>query len=156
MTKYIKDNKLYEVPIKLDTDKGVVYTNDKEVILSHGYTEYKRPKIAVIALILNNDRKINSETDRKILNDFTYLDHEFYLTTENQTNFANMFVARDFLTYPQKVKTKTGFMTLESKEEVQDFYLAGVYFIKQCLEEGWKKKEDEANRIREEYGKEES
>ena len=38
---------------------------------------------------------------------FTFDGHEFYLTMENQTNFANMFIAREyFLEYPQKRKLK--------------------------------------------------
>lgn len=155
-TKYTKNNKIYTPPIKVEAADGISYTNNVDTILANGYSIYVKPKPSLERLIHLSEERINSETDEIILNNFVYQDNEFYLTTENQTNFANMFVARDFLTYPQKVKTKTGFMTLESKEEVQDFYLAGVYFIKQCLEEGWKKKEDEASRIREEYGKEES
>jgi hypothetical protein len=70
---------------------------------------------------------------------------------ENQTNFANMFIARDFLTYPQTIKTKDGFMVLEDASEVTNFYLAGVQFVKQCLEEGWQKKLDAETEIRKNY-----
>jgi hypothetical protein len=57
---------------------------------------------------------------------------------ENQTNFANMFIARDYLIFPQVIKTKTGFYEIKDKAECEQFYLAGINFVKTCLEEGWR------------------
>ena len=153
-TKYTKDNKIYTLPIKIETEKGISYTNNEEIILANGYSIYVKPKPSLESLIRLSEERINSETDDIILNNFVYQDNEFYLTMENQTNFANMFIAKDFLTYPQRVKTKTGFMELNSKEEVQMFYLAGVAFVKECLENGWVRKEEEAIRITNEYNEE--
>lgn len=171
---YIKNNKIYFTPIviskeveyteKVKDENGVEtevkktkkvnsYTNDEKMILAAGYKLYEPPKPAVETLINNSNKKINLDTDRKILNGFTYNGYEFYLTMENQTNFANMFIAKDFLTYPQKVKTKTGFMELQDTSEVTNFYLAGVYFIKQCIEAGWVEKTEAEKQIREEYNK---
>jgi hypothetical protein len=44
-----------------------------------------------------------------------------------------MFIARDYLTFPQKIKTKTGFYEIKDKSECEQFYLSGVNFVKTCL-----------------------
>ena len=151
--KYIKDNKIYTTPIKIETSNGVSYTNDEKTILENGYSIYVKPKPSLESLIRLSEERINSETDEVILNNFVYKNNEFYLTIENQTNFANLFIAKDFLTYPQKIKTKTGFMELNSKEDVQSFYLSCVSFVKECIESGWKTKEEESIKITNEYNK---
>jgi hypothetical protein len=159
--RYIKDNKVYTTPIKIKktieyiekekneagkeievkkTKNVIQYTNVEKDILEAGYKVYEVPKLSVETLVKRSNETINREIDRKILNDFVYQGNEFYLTTENQTNFANLFIARDFMEYPQLVKTKTGFMKIKDAGEVSGFYLSGVTFIKTCLEEGWKKK----------------
>ena len=155
MKQYIKDNKIYNAPIRIGEGDNVLYTNDDNLLKQYGYVEYVYTEVKkpLIQLIEESDKKINEETDKKILNDFVYEGNEFYLTTENQTNFANMFIARDFLTYPQMVKTKTGFMQIDNVSDVSGFYLAGVNFIKECLEEGWRQKAEEAERITIEYTK---
>lgn len=148
---YTKDGKNYHTPIKIVKDNKVIYTNDPELIAEAGYTEYVKPAVPLSVRIQQSDDSINAVTDERILNDFTYNDAEFYLTMENQTNFANMFIAREFLEYPQTVKTKTGFIILANKEEVQNFYLAGVNFVKQCLENGWKEKAEAAAALTAKY-----
>lgn len=150
---YTKDNKIYNLPIELTVKEGIVYTNDEKLLNEHGYTryEYVPPKLSLEAEIEISNDNINRNTDEKILNEFVYNGYEFYLTMENQTNFANMFIARDFLTYPQKVKTKNGFMELEDASEVTKFYLAGVQFIKECIETGWVEKAEAEKLIRKEY-----
>lgn len=155
MKQYIKDNQIYNAPIRIEEGDKVLYTNDDALIKKYGYIEYVYTEVKkpLETLIAESDAEINKETDEKILNDFVYNGNEFYLTTENQTNFANMFIARDFLTYPQIVKTKTGFMQIDNVSEVSGFYLAGVNFIKQCLEEGWKKKAYSAEQLTIEYTK---
>jgi hypothetical protein len=163
MKKYIKDNKIYTAPLKIQKEIEVIekqkdkdgkeievkvkktvfsITNNEKDIIAAGYKVYVPPVITPTSgqLLERAVLRINQETDKKILNDFVYKDNEFYLTTENQTNFANLFIARDFMEYPQLVKTKTGFMEIKNAGEVSGFYLSGVNFIKTCLEEGWKKK----------------
>lgn len=149
---YIKNGKIFKAPIKIDSADGrVIYTTDPKIIAEAGYTEVKRPEPTIDRMLTQSDRLVNIQTDRDILNNFTFRGQEFYLSMENQTNFSNMFIARDFLTYPQKVKTKTGFMELQTKEDVQEFYLAGVNFIRACLEDGWAEKEKRAAVIKKTY-----
>lgn len=145
---YVKDGKTYFAPIVIEQSGIRIYTNDKDKILAAGYAEYVAPERSVESLIADSDRNINRETDNKILNDFTWRDNKFYLTMENQTNFANMFVAKEFLSYPVTVKTQDGFIELADQSEVTEFYLAGINFVKQCLEEGWTRKAEAAEAIR--------
>lgn len=153
MKEYIKDNKVYSAPIKLEIDDSTIYTNDDELLKQYGYIEYVKPeyKPTLEQLIEQSNQAINAITDEKILNGFKYAGAEFYLTTENQANFSNLFVAKDYLTYPQQVKTKTGFYTIDNVSQVSSFYLAGVNYIKNCLVEGWKKKAEAEQKIRKEY-----
>lgn len=154
MKKYIKNGKLYDEPICIHQQNGTItYTNDESIILENGYKvyEYTPSEPTLEELIINSNNQINKQTDEKILNNFVYNNEEFYLTSENQMNFANMYIAKEYLTYPQQVKTKIGFIELNSAEEITEFYLSGVVFIKQCLEEGWLEKAEAEQRIREEY-----
>lgn len=174
MKKYIKDDKIYTAPLKIQKEIEVIekqkdedgkeievkvkktvftITNNERDIIAAGYKVYEPPVITPTSgqLLESAVLRINQETDKKILNDFVYQDNEFYLTMENQTNFANLFIARDFMEYPQLVKTKTGFMEIKDAGEVSGFYLAGVNFIKTCLEEGWQRKAEAEAQIRAEY-----
>lgn len=155
MKQYIKDGIVYNAPVRVEVGNNAIYTNDEQELKKYGYIEYvyEAPQKSLEQLIKESDEEINKETDEKILNDFKYNGNEFYLTTENQANFANLFIAKEFLTYPQQVKTKTGFMQIDNVSEVSGFYLAGVNFIKQCLETGWKKKAFAAEQITLEYSK---
>ena len=112
----------------------------------------QKPQIKPLEILIqeSND-EINKRTDAKILNNFVWKESEFYLTAENQMNFANMYIAKDYLTYPQTVKTKTGFIELSSAQEVTEFYLSGIQFVKLCLEEGWLEKEEAETEIRNSY-----
>ncbi len=159
--KYTKDGKIYDLPILLEVEKeenGVVtkikrYTTDKTLILSAGYTEYVAPKQPLSVLIEQSDEAINGVTDVKILNEFEYNGERFYLTTENQINFGNMYIIRDVLQYPITVKTQEGFLELKNAEEVSDFYMQAVAFVKNCIEEGWQEKAEAAKKITEDYNK---
>ena len=44
-------------------------------------------------------------------------------------------------------------MQIDNVSDVSGFYLAGVNFIKECLEEGWKKKAYAAEQLTIEYTK---
>lgn len=148
MKRYIKNNKIFSLPIVIQKDGKTICTNNQSVILQNGYEIYNPPERSIEQLIKESVQRINMETDEKILNEFIWKENEFYLTMENQTNFANMFISKDYLTYPITIKTKTGFMILSNTEQVTDFYLAGVGFVQQCLEQGWRKKAEEEQRIR--------
>ena len=80
--------------------------------------------------------------------------NEFYLSIENQINFGNMYIIRDILQYPTTVKTQEGFLELKNAEEVSDFYMKAVAFVKSCIEEGWAKKSAAEASIRERFNKE--
>lgn len=148
MTKYIKQNKIYSTPILIEKNSQKIYTDNQQLILAQGYTKYQVPTKSVQTLIKQSVLQINAETDKKILNDFVYNQNEFYLTMQNQQNFANMFVAKEFLTYPITIKTKTGYTQLANQEEVTMFYLSGINYVKQCLEQGWAKKAAAEEQIR--------
>lgn len=175
--RYAKDGKIYSLPIALQkqmefidkeyslneetgetveteikTKKMVtVYTNNEKTILEAGYEVYTPPKRTLESLIMQSNNSINSQTDRKILNDFEYNGNKFYLTMENQFNFKNLYDLRFVREYPVMVKTATGFMQLNNSTEVETFYLTGVKFIETCLEEGWQKKAAAETEIRKKY-----
>ena len=144
---YTKNGKNYSTPIVIEQDGKRIYTNDHDKIIAAGYTEYVAPERTIESLIADSERSINNDTDRKILNDFVWRGNKFYLTLENQTNFANMFVAKEFLNYPVTVKTQDGFIELADQSEVTEFYLFGINFVKQCLEDGWQRKAAAAEEI---------
>ena len=172
MKRYIKDNKVYTTPITIkkkeeveeeiindNGEKEIVkkvvdvqtITNVEKLILEAGYEIYTPPKVPLEILIDRSNRKINTYTDNKILNDFVWKNHGFYLSMENQFNFKNLYDLRSVREYPITIKTKDGFTTLKSSEEVENFYLAGVMFIEKCLTEGWEKKRLAEEKIRSEY-----
>ena len=127
MKQYKKDGKIYNLPIRIEReDNSVVLTNDQQLILKSGYEIFikEQTKQTVQQLINLSDQKINKQTDAKILNDFVWNNQEFYLTMENQTNFANMYIASRYLKFPQQVKTKTGFYEIKNRFECERFYLA--------------------------------
>jgi hypothetical protein len=160
--KYIKNGEIFESPIKFQKDGKTIITANPDILLENGFEEYIQPESEKPEIdYLNADiedmiKHVNEQTDEKILNEFSWNGYEFYLTIENQTNFANMFIAKDFLEYPQTIKTKTGFAQLQNKEEVQEFYLAGVNFVKACLEEGWRIKAEREEEIRQRYAEQQT
>jgi hypothetical protein len=170
--RYIKDNKVFSTPIKIEktieyiekekneageeievkkTKNVIQYTNVEKDILEAGYKVYVAPKISVETLVKRSNEIINREIDRKILNDFIWKDDEFYLSMENQFNFKNLYDLRDLKEYPITIKTKNGFALLEDKFELSEFYLSGVQFVENCLKEGWQKKLDAEQEIRKNY-----
>lgn len=150
MNQFIKDDKIYNSPITIINKNEKIISSDPAFLKQYGYEVYVRQprKLSIEEKIQNAIEIINKNTDEKILNEFVWNDEEFYLTIENQTNFANLFIAKDYITYPQTIKTKNGYFVLNNKEEVTEFYLAGVTFIKECLEAGWQEKIDAEERIR--------
>jgi hypothetical protein len=153
MKQYIKDNKIYNAPIKIKNGDETIISSDAEFLKQYGYEVYipQPVKITLEEMIEESNKIINEQTDNRILNDFVWNDNEFYLTMENQQNFANLFIAKDMLEFPQTVKTKTGYAEIKDIGELSGFYLAGVNFIKKCLEIGWAKKQEAEEEIRKNY-----
>ena len=155
MKQYIKDGKIYNLPVEVKIGDEITYTNNEEFLKEHGYEEYifvPTPyKPTVEEEIEQSVETINKETDERILNDFRWRDYEFYLSLENQFNFKNLFDLREIKEYPITIKTKTGFAALEDAIEVEEFYLSGVKFVEECLKEGWKRKAEAEEKIMEKY-----
>lgn len=153
MKQYIKDNKIYNAPIKIKNGDETIITSDSKILKDYGYEVYipQPVKISLEEMIENSNNSINKETDEKILNDFVWNDNEFYLTIENQFNFKNLFDLRDLKEYPITIKTKTGYALLNDAYDLSGFYLSGVQFVENCLKEGWQKKIEAEESIRKNY-----
>ena len=151
MKQYIKDGKSYNLPVEVKIGDEVTYTNNEMFLKEHGYEEYIQTpyKPTMEEEIENSIRLINEETDEKILNNFVWNGNEFYLSLENQFNFKNLYDLRNIKEYPITIKTKTGFTTLNNVHDVEEFYLAGVKFVEECLKECWERKAREEEKIRE-------
>ena len=151
MKQYIKDGKIYNLPVEVKIGDDVTYTNNEAFLKEHGYEEYiqKPYKPTMEEEIEKSVKNINRETDERILNDFVWRDNEFYLSLENQFNFKNLYDLREMKEYPITIKTKTGFTTLNDVHDVEEFYLEGVRFVEECLKEGWERKAREEEKIRE-------
>ena len=153
MKQYIKDGKIYNLPVEVKIGDEVTYTNNEKFLKEHGYEEYifiPTPyKPTMEEELEKSVETINKETDERILNDFVWNGNEFYLSLENQFNFKNLYDLREMKEYPITIKTKTGFTTLNDVHDVEEFYLAGVEFIENCLKECWERKAREEEKIRE-------
>ena len=151
MKQYIKDGKIYNLPVEVKIGDEVTYTNNEMFLKEHGYEEYiqKPYKPTMEEEIEDSVKMINRETDERILNDFVWKDNEFYLSLENQFNFKNLYDLREVKEYPITIKTKTGFTTLNDVHDVEEFYLSGVKFVEECLKECWERKADAERKIRE-------
>ena len=143
MKKFIKQGQIFNSPVVITINGRVIYSNSQNYLKKFGYELYipQKPVKTKQQLIEQSVNKINAQTDEKILNNFTYNNEQFYLTQENQINFANLFTAKEFIEYPQTIKTKNGYMELDGISAVIAFYLSGITFVKECLEEGWIKKQ---------------
>ena len=153
MKQFIKDGKVYNSPVMITVNGRNLYSNSEEYLAKFGYSLYVVAPVqkTVEQQIKESDNQINKVTDEKILNEFTFADQEIYLSQENQMNFTNMYLVKDKLQYPQTIKTKTGYFELYSAEDVEYFYLSGVNYIKECLEECWAQKQQAAALISAEY-----
>lgn len=95
-------------------------------------------KQEVIAIL---EARIDTETDKLILTGFAWNENSFYLSLENQMNFKALNDIRDSLTYPVKVKTQTAYAMIADAIEYHSFYLAGMAFIQQTVQNGWNQKD---------------
>lgn len=153
MKQYIKDEKIYNLPVEVKIGDEVTYTNNEAFLKEHGYEEHVPTlyKPTMEEEIEDSVKMINEETDERILNDFVWNGNEFYLSLENQFNFKNLYDLREMKEYPITIKTKTGFTTLNDVHDVEEFYLSGVEFIENCLKECWERKTEAEKSIREAY-----
>lgn len=151
--KFIKDNKIFNLPIELKIGEKIVQTNDIELLKKNGYEVYVENKKSLQELINESNELINRETDEKILNDFVWNGNEFYLTMENQFNFKTLYDLKEFQEFPITIKTKNGFTELNDMGDLSGFYLDGVKFIENCIKEGWTKKAAAELKIKESYEK---
>lgn len=115
--------------------------------------DYVQPEINISGMIQDSIKNINAETDQKILTGFWHNGINFYLSMENQFNFKNEYDLRNTLEYPVTVKTMDDFYQIKSAEEYEEFYLAAVKFIRDCIEEGWQKKAEAERQIISTYSK---
>ena len=95
-------------------------------------------------------KDIDDRTDAKILNGYPFTPDGaedpiiVWLSKESQTNFSE---AQRLQIIPVKVKLNETedkqpiYHTFETVEELDRFYLGGVQYINQCLNEGWAEKD---------------
>ncbi len=88
-------------------------------------------------LIEEAKRRIDARTDAKILTGFEYQGLFFKLSLENQLNFKTECELRESLKYPHRIKALEGYYEVQSADDYQAFYLAGVAHIRECVEAGW-------------------
>lgn len=104
---------------------------------------FEQVKAAIIA-------DIDARTDAKILNGYEFTPDGaeepivVWLSKESQTNFSE---AQRLQIIPVKFKLNETedkqpiYHTFETIEELNRFYLGGVQYINQCLNEGWAEKD---------------
>lgn len=80
--------------------------------------------------------KINADTTEKIYNGIDYEGVRFYLTAENQRNFAELDRNRADLRYPYTVWSGENEIRLADADEVHTLYKMGFLHISVCLENG--------------------
>ena len=95
-------------------------------------------------------KDIDARTDAKILNSYPFTPDGaeepiiVWLSKESQTNFSE---AQRLQIIPVKFKLNETedkhpiYHTFETVEELNRFYLGGVQYINQCLNEGWAEKD---------------
>lgn len=90
----------------------------------------------------------NQQTDQKILSGFTWKNYPVWLSTENQFNYKaeyDLAVQTGGSTLPAKFKFGTTdapqYHIFETVEELTDFYIKVVQYIRECLNEGYAKKD---------------
>jgi len=81
------------------------------------------------------------KVDAVILTGFEYAGNKFKLSLENQINYKAECELRETLTYPHRVKTLDGYYDFQNAADYYAFYLAGIQFIRQTIEQGWTQKD---------------
>jgi len=88
--------------------------------------------------------RINNVTDNKITNEFYFRGIHLSLTQEDQINFSGLeYLSREnLLEYPRTVWGNGNVVSLESREDVLEFYLTGVAHKQSYLDAGKKLKDN--------------
>lgn len=147
------------------TDFAPIREDASRVIISYGYEVvdeenatwieiylYKK-QISQVSLADVKDAiiaDINARTDEKILTGFVWNGKPVYLSKENQENYLGALTAAQLTegeSLPIKFKLgededgKAVYHTFTAVNSLKQFYLEGVAYINQCLNEGWTEKD---------------
>lgn len=95
------------------------------------------------------DTLVNSFTDNKILNGFTWNGKGVYLSSVNQMNFNAAYLLAvtnngDNLPVSFKIGEENGvpvYHTFNTLEELTSFYSESVAYINKCITDGWAEKD---------------
>jgi len=149
----------------LKTDFTPVKDDASRLVVSYGYEEVDNENATWYEVYLYKKQfsqinidtvkdavigNIDARTDEKILNGYQFTpDNEeeaitVWLSKESQTNFSE---AQRLQIVPVKFKLNEDenknaiYHTFETVEELNRFYIGGVQYINQCLNEGWQEKD---------------
>lgn len=148
------------------SDFALMRTEGTQIIIGYGlkkitgsklyeWYEIYVPKAQINQLSLHDVKDaiindIDARTDAKILNGYQFTPDgveepiTVWLSKESQTNFSE---AQRLQIIPVKFKLnetedkQPTYHTFETVEELNRFYLGGVQYINQCLNEGWAEKD---------------
>ena len=148
------------------SDFALMRTEGTQIIIGYGlkkitgtklyeWYEVSIPKSQINQLSLQDVKdaiikNIDDRTDAKILNSYPFTPDcaeepiIVWLSDESQRNFSE---AHRLQTVPVKFKLNEDenkqpiYHTFETYEELNRFYLGGVAYIQQCLNEGWVEKD---------------
>ena len=148
------------------SDFALMRTEGTQIIIGYGlkkitgtklyeWYEVSIPKSQINQLSLQDVKDaiindIDARTDAKILNGYQFTPDgaeesiTVWLSKESQTNFSE---AQRLQIIPVKFKLNETedkqpiYHTFETVEELNRFYLGGVQYINQCLNEGWAEKD---------------
>lgn len=148
------------------SDFALMRTEGTQIIIGYGlkningtdlyeWFEFYIPKKAVNQLSLQDVKDaiikdINDRTDARILNGYQFTPSgseepvTVWLSTENQHNFQE---AQRLQVVPVKFKLNEDenkqpiYHIFTTTEELDAFYLGGVQYVQQCLNEGWAEKD---------------
>jgi hypothetical protein len=94
-------------------------------------TSKKQEVIAVLTA------RIEMKKEAAILNDFEFAGKKFSLSEKTKFEYKAEYDIREYLTYPHRVKCVDGYYDIQTAEEHQTWYLAGLQFIRSCTEVSW-------------------
>ena len=148
------------------SDFALMRTEGTQIIIGYGlkkitgtklyeWYEVSIPKTQINQLSLQDVKDaiikdINDRTDARILNGYQFMPSgseepvTVWLSTENQHNFQE---AQRLQVVPVKFKLNEDenkqpiYHTFTTTEELDAFYLGGVQYVQQCLNEGWAEKD---------------
>ena len=161
-------NKVYApkecyIPIREDRSRTIIsygYVAEEDGINATWYEVYIPKKIK--QSVSFNDVKeailsdIDAQTDDAILRGFVWTDaseaaHNVWLSKENQQNYSEAHsIAKEhpefilpgrFKIWEDEETKEAIYYTFTTYEELDDFFMRGAAYKKQCLEVGWQRKD---------------